>query len=252
MDPTTRFSSRVENYCKYRPRYPQEVVATLREDCGLTSDSLIADIGSGTGFLAELFLINGNQVFAVEPNREMRESGARLLEKYPGFHSMDGRAEATTLDSNRFDIVAAGQSFHWFDREKARNEFLRILKSTGWMMVVWNERDTQATPFMKGYEQILKQYVTDHSRVAHKTVYDTSLDDFFGAHGFITKTFSYQQHLDYEGLKGRLLSSSYTPESGHPNYEPMLASLFKIFQRHESGGRVTVEYTTRMYYGRLS
>jgi SAM-dependent methyltransferase len=252
MDPTTRFSSRVENYCKYRPRYPQSVVNTLREDCGLKSDSLIADIGSGTGFLAELFLLNGNQVFAVEPNREMREAGARLLEKYPGLHSVDGRAETTNLAGCSFDFVVAGQSFHWFDREKARSEFLRILKSNGWMMVVWNERNSDATLFMTAYEQLLKRYVTDHSRIAHKKVYDTALDDFFRTDGFTTKTFSYRQHLDYAGLKGRLLSSSYTPESGHPNHEPMLAALLKIFQEHEVEGRVILDYTTRMYFGHLS
>jgi SAM-dependent methyltransferase len=252
MDPTTRFSSRVDNYLKFRPRYPQEVLAALREDCGLTSDLLIADIGSGTGFLAELFLLNGNQVFAVEPNREMREAGARLLKKYPGFHSVDGRAEATTLDCRSFDVVAAGQSFHWFDREKARREFLRILKSNGWMMIVWNERDSEATPFMREYDRILKQYVTDPSRVAHKTVYDTALDEFFGKNGFTTKTFSYRQHLNYEGLEGRLLSSSYTPESGHPNHGPMLAALLKMFRAHEVEGRVTLDYTTRMYFGRMS
>jgi SAM-dependent methyltransferase len=252
MDPTIRFSSRVENYCKYRPRYPQEVVAALQEDCGLTSDSLIADIGSGTGFLAELFLQNGNQVFAVEPNCEMREAGERLLGKYPGFHSVDGRAEATALAVHSLDFVVAGQSFHWFDREKTRREFIRILKSTGWMMMVWNERDIHATPFMTEYEQLLKRYVPNNTRLDYQQVYETALNDFFGALGFTTKIFSYRQHLDFEGVKGRLLSSSYTPETGHPNHEPMIAGLSKIFQAHAVDSRVTLDYTTKMHYGRLS
>ncbi len=241
----------MENYCKYRPRYPQSVVSTLREECQLTADSWIADIGSGTGFLSELFLKNGNRVFAVEPNREMREAGVRFLAKYPRFHAVDGRAEATTLSDHSIDFVVAGQSFHWFDRPKARNEFLRLLKPAGWMMIVWNERDVQATPFMAAYDQILQKYVIDPTRLAHKKVYDTALNDFFGAHGFTTRIFRYQQPLNYEGVEGRLLSSSYTPESGHSNHAPMLAELKKIFQDHETGGRVTLEYITRMYYGRL-
>jgi SAM-dependent methyltransferase len=251
-DPTLRFSSRVENYCKYRPRYPQEAIEELRQECQLTSASLIADIGSGTGFLSELFLKNDNQVFAVEPNREMREVSVRLLETYSGFHDVDGRAEATTLSDRSIDFVVAGQSFHWFDLPKARNEFLRILKSAGWMMIVWNERDSKASPFMAAYDRVLQTYVTDPTRLAHKQVYETALTDFFGAQGFSTKLFRYQQHLDYEGVKGRLLSSSYTPELKHPNHAPMLSELETVVQAHKTGEHVTLEYITRMYYGRLS
>jgi SAM-dependent methyltransferase len=252
MDSTLRFSSRAENYSKYRPRYPQEVIATLREECRLTPDSIIADIGSGTGFLAELFLQNGNQVFGVEPNHEMREASVRLLEKYSSYQSVDGRAEATTLAGRSFDFVVTGQAFHWFDRRKCREEFLRILRPGGWMMIVWNERNLQAAPFMAAYERLLKKYVTDNTRLVHKQVYDTALEEFFGAHGFESKTFSYRQNFDYEGVKGRLLSSSYTPEVGHPNHAPLLDELLKAFQAHQIGGRVEFEYVTRMYYGILA
>jgi SAM-dependent methyltransferase len=252
IDPTLRFSLRVENYCRYRPRYPPAVIDALRHECGLIPDALIADIGSGTGFLSELFLQNENQVFAVEPNREMREAGVRLLENYSGFHAVDGRAEATTLPDHSMDFVVAGQSFHWFDRPKARAEFWRILKTTGWMMIVWNERDAQATPFMAAYNDILQKFVTDQSRLAHKKVYDDALDNFFNPGGFTTRIFTYQQHLDYEGVKGRLLSSSYTPEVGHPNHAPMLAKLKEIFHAGETGGQITLHYITRMYFGRLA
>ncbi len=250
-DPILRFSSRVENYLNYRPRYPQAVIATLREECQLTSASLIADIGSGTGFLTELFVQNGNQVFAVEPNPEMRTAGERLLHSYSGFYSVAGRAEATTLADHSVDFAVTGQAFHWFDRRETRLEFLRILKSTGWAMVVWNEREIQGTPFLVAYEQLLQQYATDYTRVRHKQIYDTTLLDFFGERGFKSRTFGYRQDFDLTGLRGRLLSSSYTPEAGHPNHEPMLSELSKIFQDHEIDGRVTFEYTTRMYYGQL-
>ncbi len=149
-DPTQRFSSRVENYIKYRPRYPQAVITVLRQDCQLPSNSLVADMGSGTGVLTELFLQNGNPVFAVEPNREMRLAGEHLLRKFPAFHSVSARAEATTLAGRSVDFVVAGQSFHWFDRPKARSEFHRILRPTGWVMLVWNERETQSNSFHDG------------------------------------------------------------------------------------------------------
>jgi ubiquinone/menaquinone biosynthesis C-methylase UbiE len=250
-DPTKRFSSRVDNYLQFRPSYPHDVIDTLRNECGLAHDSVVADIGAGTGFLSELFLKNVNQVFAIEPNREMREASVRLLGNYPGFHTIDGRAEAMALPDNTIDFVVAGQSFHWFDRAKARSECVRILKKTGWMMIVWNERDLSASPFMSAYNDILREFVTDPTRTEHKKVYDTALDAFFGAAGFTSRTFSYQQYLDYEGVKGRLLSSSYTPEAGHPNHIPMLAKLKEIFQANETGGSITLHYITRMYFGRL-
>jgi ubiquinone/menaquinone biosynthesis C-methylase UbiE len=131
IDSTKRFSSRVENYIKYRPGYPPAMLDLLKEKCGLTGGSMVADIGSGTGILTELFLRNGNQVIGVEPNREMREAAERLLGKDPKFTSVSGTAESTTLKDQSVDFIAASQAFHWFDREQARREFLRVLKPGG-------------------------------------------------------------------------------------------------------------------------
>mgnify|MGYP001179609542 CR=1 FL=1 len=251
-DSTLRFSSRVENYIKYRPDYPQAVIATLLEECHLTSASLVADIGSGTGLLTKLFLQRGNQVFAVEPNREMRAASEERLCTYPGFHSVAGRAEATTLADQSVDFVVAGQAFHWFDRPKARHEFFRILQRAGWVMLVWNEREIRTTPFLMAYDQLLHRHATDYAQVDHKQVDEAILADFYGPHGFKSRSFSQRQAFDYAGVLGRLLSSSYAPEAGHPNYEPMLVELSRIFQAHEVNGQVGFEYTTRMYYGQLS
>ncbi len=252
MDPTLRFSSRVGNYVKYRPRYPKEVVETLRNECGLVSSSMIADVGSGAGALTELFLQNGNQVFAVEPNREMREAAVRLLQVYPGFRSIAGKAEKTTLDSQSVDFVVVGQAFHWFEVEQARCEFLRVLKPAGWVMLVWNEREFDTTPFLTAYDHLLKRYAPEYAREEIKNVYDATLADLFGTGDFATRTFSCLQELDFEGAKGRMLSSSYTPEPGHSNYEQMIVELSRIHRAHQINGRVTFRYITRMYYSRLS
>lgn len=251
-DPTQRFSSRVENYIKYRPGYPTEVVETLQSECGLTPDSIIADVGSGTGILTELFLQNGNVVYGVEPNREMREAGERLLQGYSRFHSVGAKAEETTLDGASVDFIAAGQAFHWFDREKARAEFVRILKPQGWVALIWNERLTETTPFLIAFERLLKDYATDYEQVDHRRIDASVIRDFFDSHEFRLKRFENVQVLDYEGLKGRLLSSSYVPDAQHPNYEPMIAELERIFQEYQNEGRVDVEYVTLMYYGQLS
>jgi SAM-dependent methyltransferase len=250
-DVTQRFSSRVENYVKYRPGYPKEVIETLKTGCGLTADSFIADIGSGTGILSEVFLQNGNTVSGVEPNREMREAGERLLKGYSKFRSLPGRAEATMLEDDSVDFVTAGQAFHWFARDAARTEFTRILKPDGWIVLIWNER-LVTTPFLVAYEKLLKSYSIDYAQIDHRRIDSDIICDFFGSDRFKLERFRNFQVFDYEGLQGRLVSSSYSPEPDHPNYDPMSEELKRIFQFYNEEGTVTVEYETLVYFGQFS
>ena len=247
---TSRFSSRVDNYVRYRPGYPAEIVQRLHERCGLTPRSAVADVGSGTGTLSELFLRNGNTVFGVEPNREMRDAGVRLLRSYAGFTSVHGSAEATTLADCSVDIVSAGQAFHWFDREQSRTEFRRILKRDGWVVLVWNERRETTTQFARAYEQLLRTFGTDYTVVNHRNIDVDSLREFF-ARDFGMESMPSAQHFDFDGLQGRLLSSSYAPEEGHPGYAPMIAELRRIFERHAVQNMITIDYDTNVYFGHV-
>jgi SAM-dependent methyltransferase len=249
-DATQRFSSRVENYVRYRPGYPPDVLELLKNKCGLTSDSVIADIASGTGIFTRMLAKNGNRVFGVEPNDEMRRAGERLLESYSGFKSIAGTAEATTLPDHSVDIVTAAQAAHWFDREKARGEFIRILKPGGWLVLLWNERRTDSTPFLREYEHLLLAYGTDYREVRHERT-TAEIADFFSPSPFRSSTLEMRQEVDYAGLEGRLLSSSYTPMPDHKNYEPMLRELRRIFDAHQDNGSVSLDYNTLVYYGRL-
>ena len=248
-DSTQRFSSRVDNYVRYRPGYPPEVLELLRTECGLSPSSIVADIASGTGILTRMLLENGNRVFGVEPNPEMRRAGEQVLTRYPGFTSVAGSAEATTLDDHSVDIITAAQAAHWFDRERARREFVRILVPGGWTILLWNERDTDATPFLREYEQLLLTYGTDYKEVRHEHTTD-AIDTFFAPSPFQARVFRYSQELDAEALEGRLLSSSYTPQPEDASYESMLRELRRIFDRHQRSGLVSFQYTTRVYYGR--
>jgi SAM-dependent methyltransferase len=246
-----RFSTRVENYIKFRPGYPNELIDILKADCGLTESALIADIGSGTGILSELFLRNGNPVFGVEPNEPMRAAGERLLNSFPEFISVDGSAEATGLDAKSVDFITAGQAFHWFDRSAAKIEFKRILKSGGWVVLVWNERLTDSTAFLRGYEKLLLQYGTDYQEIRHENA-EKEIDGFFSPQSFQEKSLPNLQRFDLEGLKGRVFSSSYVPEPDHPNFGSMLSALEELFQAHNDRGEVAFEYLTKIYYGQLS
>jgi SAM-dependent methyltransferase len=250
-DHTGRFSTRVADYVKYRPGYPTAVLRLLEEECGLDSASVVADVGSGTGILSELFLRNGNRVYGVEPNREMREAGERLLASYTNFKSVDGRAEATTLDDKSVDFVTAGQAFHWFDPPHARREFMRILRPGGWVVLVWNDRRTAGTPFLEEYERLLLEYSTDYREVSVKYAEESMLAALYGPSEMRTATFDNEQVFDFDGLRGRLTSASYTPEPGHPNFEPLMRELEALFRRHERDGRVVIAYDTKVFYGRL-
>ena len=250
MDSVNRFSTRADNYAKYRPGYPTGVIDILKAACGLRETSVVADVGSGTGILTELFLKNGNSVFAIEPNRAMRLSAERLLVAYPKFLSVDATAEETTLKDESVDFIAAAQAFHWFDRKRVRQEFARILKSDGWVVLIWNERMLDSTPFLRAYEDLLLRYGTDYDKVRHENVVG-EIGDFFAPAGFQLSNLENYQHFDFESLKGRVLSSSYTPEPDHPTFEPMLKELQEIFKTFSKDGMVTFEYETRVYYGRL-
>ncbi len=250
-DSTKRFSNRVEYYIKYRPAYPDELIRFMSRALGLSSSSIIADIGSGTGILSEMFLKRGNTVFGVEPNKEMREAAENLLKAYPDFKSIDGTAESTTLEPHSVDFVTAGQAFHWFDIDKSRAEFSRIIKPEGWIVLVWNTRKIDSTPFLKSYEEFLLNCGVDYEQVKHRNVDEKVLSRFFGARGYKSTALANVQEFDYESLKGRVLSSSYVPMEGHSKYEPMMEELQRIFHEHEVGGLVRLEYDTEIYYGQI-
>jgi SAM-dependent methyltransferase len=251
VDSKQRFSNRVENYIRYRPGYPDELLDFLKSECGLRSDSVIGDIGSGTGILAEKFLARGNPVFGVEPNQPMRAAAERLLKRYSAFTSIEGTAEATNLKKESVDFITAGQAFHWFDREKARAEFIRVLRPGGWVVLVWNDRRTDSTPFLGAYENLLLDYSTDYEQVNHKRMNGKIMREFFRAEpGY--KAFPTSQHFDYAALEGRLLSSSYVPAEGQPRYPEMLSALKRVYEAHQKDSRVTFEYDTVVFYGHLS
>lgn len=247
---TSRFSDRVENYILYRPGYPPEALQALKAECGLGPSHVIADIASGTGIWTRILLGNGNPVFGVEPNAGMREAGERLLAGFPKFISVAGTAEATTLADESVDFVTAAQAAHWFNRERSRQEFVRIMKPGGWLVLLWNERLTDSTKFLRDYEQLLLTYGTDYQEIRHEHTTD-AVNEFFDPAPFQERTFEMRQEFDYAGVEGRLLSSSYAPGPEHPQHAAMLNELRRIFDAHAVSGRAVFEYKTRLYFGRL-
>jgi len=248
---TKRFSNRVEQYVKYRPSYPKEIISFLEKNVGLNSSFTIADIGSGTGISTKLFLDNGNKIFAVEPNNEMRKKAEELLHQYTLFVSISATAEQTTLPDASIDMIVAGQAFHWFDAAETKTEFRRISKPDTHCVLIWNER-LVASGFEKAYEQLLFDYATDYEEVDHRNVSEQKIAEFFEPNDFMLKIFPNKQIFDFEGVKGRLLSSSYVPDETQPNFSSMINVLQKLFYEYSVNGTVQFNYETKVYIGKMT
>ena len=247
-----RFSNRAKDYVKYRPHYSPEVVQALRKACDLRPEHVIADVGCGPGLLAEVLLENGNRVIGVEPNLEMREAGQEYLARSANFSMIEGNAESTTLADLSMDFVVAGQAFHWFRPDPTRAEFSRILKPGGWTVLIWHDRATEATPFLRAYDDFLQTHAIDYLQVNHKTVAsDDVITRFFSPNSVQLILQQTRQRFDLDGLKGRLLSSSYVPKEGAAA-ETMLQELPELFSRFSEEGHVVVEYETKIYFGHLT
>lgn len=252
MNSKERFSDRVDKYVKYRPSYPQDAIAYLYNIVGFRPDSEIADIGAGTGIFSKLLVERGSHVIAVEPNLAMREAAEKELGREPNYRSVSGSAEATGLPDGSVDFIVCAQAFHWFDRSAAQYEFYRILKPGGKAVLIWNSRLTQGTPFLEEYEQLLQKFGTDYEKVKHTNISKESLFSFFKDGGPQEVRFTNGQSFDFEQLRGRLLSSSYSPLQGHPNYEPMMADLRNLFDRNNRDGKVVFEYETQVFWGEIA
>jgi SAM-dependent methyltransferase len=248
--PTERFTSRADAYARYRPGYPPAAVTLLQQRCGLSAQAVIADVGSGTGILTALLLASGAQVFGIEPNDAMRAVAEASLQDWPRFRSVNGTAEDTTLAPESVDLLVAGQAFHWFDVPKARAEALRVIRTGGSGALLWNERPRDTTAFLAAYEALLLRHAPEYASITASRANEASMRAFFGG-SMERAEFPNRQQLDFEGLQGRLMSSSYAPEPGQPGYAPMMADLRKVFETHARDGQIVLPYQTLVYFGRL-
>ncbi len=249
-DTVERFSNRVENYVKYRPSYPSEVLDLFRDEMNLTGNSIVADIGSGTGISSRIFLENDNAVFGVEPNVLMRDAAEVFLKDFQRFQSIDGTSENTNLPENSVDFVIAAQAFHWFDKEKSRHEFKRILREKGFVALIWNERQLDTNDFLTDYENLLKKFGTDYEKVRHDNLDEKMFSEFFGTK-FHSRTFLNVQPLNFEGLKGRMLSASYMPSENDSLFAPMIRELKSLFENHAEKGKIQILYNTNIFFTQI-
>jgi SAM-dependent methyltransferase len=250
LGPKERFSSRVADYIRYRPFYPRQVLSVLQDECGLTPEWVVADVGAGPGNLARLFLDNGNHVIGIEPNRDMREAGESLLANYANYESLDGSAEETGLSSDSVELVIAGQAFHWFDQVASKAEFRRILKAGGWVVLVWNMRRNDGSRFLRKYEDFLRT-LPEYEKVKADGAPIEELARFFAPSPMQQATFANSQRLDLESFLGRVFSSSYMPFPNTPEGQAMSGDLTRLFEEESTDATVEFLYDTQVYFGMM-
>lgn len=250
MKDENRFDGRSSNYSLYRPDYPADLLSVIKLEFNMGDESAIADIGSGTGKLARLFLENGNKVFCIEPNREMREAAKKDLSGYPEAVLMDGSAEHTGLPDSSVEFIVVGQAFHWFDLEAAREEFKRILTENGVLILVWNDRVAKSTGINAAYEEICRKYSEGYHSSGSTGL---SNDDIVGFFGHEVRKFSLPnpQEMNLEALKGRYFSAPYAMASSNPKYGKLLKAFDKAFKENKKGKWVRMEHETKVFAGQM-
>jgi SAM-dependent methyltransferase len=249
--PTERFTGRVEAYRRYRSRFPREIIPVLQQRCGLTPASLVADIGAGTGMLAEIFLENGNTVLAVEPNAEMRAACAELSSTHPALTCIDGTAEVTGLPGDSIDFIAVGRAFHWFDREKCRPEFMRILRPGGWVVIASSGPRRGPDGVSRDHELLLREHGLDYTALRHRYNVDEAVRDFFAGSEPEQVDFQGLENLAYEELEGHTLSLSVTPQPGHRKFPAFQEALRGYFDRYQFGGKIALPMRCRVVFAQL-
>jgi SAM-dependent methyltransferase len=245
-----RFTGLAGLYARCRPDYPAATLDLIQSRCGLTPDSLLVDVGCGTGISSRLFAARSVPVVGIEPNDDMR---ARAEAEpgpagQPAPRYQRGTAEVTGLPDSCADAVLAAQAFHWFRPDDALREFWRILKPAGWTVLMWNERD-ESDPFTAAYGDVLRTAPETARIEGNRARAGEALlaSPLFQAGERIA--FGHTQVLDEEGLLGRAFSASYAPRQPAAA-ERFAASMREVFRRFERDGRAALRYETSLYLAR--
>ena len=248
---TERFSGRVQAYLAYRPRFPRGIVPFLREHGALPEGAVVADVGAGTGMLAEIFLEAGHRVIAVEPNGEMLEACRELAGQEPALEVVQGSAESTTLPKASVDLIAVGRAMHWFDWPRAHREFQRILRADGWVLLASNGHSDSGSPISNRLSEIFRKSRTDSAEADTTRDFQKRLRGFLDTSSWQRKTLHHSMTVDFATLLGYAESLSAIPRPGERGYEGMVAELRAVFEEYQRDWMLKTPLTCNLHLGRL-
>lgn len=252
MDFAKRFTGRANDYAKYRPSYPQELFRFLKEKCGLKTADVVADVGAGTGIFTAGLLDTGFEVFAVEPNDDMRAQAEKSFGNNPAFHAVKGSAEDTKIEKESVSLVTAAQSFHWFCVEKFAQECSRILKPLGEVALVWNNRDYTSC-LEQEYQELCRQYCPEYRGPSGGKFPGTeTFQKFFQDGVYAEFVFPNDIFCTCEEFIGRNLSSSYALRQEDERYALFIQAQEKLFAKYAKDGILTLKNAACLYLGTVS
>lgn len=249
---TEKFTGKAEIYAKYRPSYPSEYIKYLLGSTGVSDQSIIADIGAGTGIFTGKLLDEDMSVLAVEPNEDMRNVGTTYLSKYPKCTVVNGTAENTTIMDKSVDLITVAQAFHWFDKKVFKKECQRILKSDdNKVALVWNFRNTESV-VVKELDKICRELCPQYTGFNGGIMNDTEVFNcFFRDGSYEYKVFNNDIIDNLDGFIGRALTSSYAPKQGDAYYDEFIKRLNDLFEAYSIDGLITLSIEARSYIGRV-
>jgi SAM-dependent methyltransferase len=243
------FSQKVADYLKSRPDYPLALFEQLTELGALSAGAIVADIGSGTGLLTGALLQRGHEVFALEPNDEMRAAAEANLQSFDRFRSRSGSAEVTGLTNASIDLVTAAQAFHWFDAPRARDECLRILRPQGQVALIWNDR-VLTDVLNQALDRVFAAFGGELRKVSMQQEERRQVPEFFGHAAYQTLSIEHKHWLDRAGFAALVFSRSYMPKRGSAAALEVEGEISRIFDKHAQAGQVLMRYQTLALVGR--
>lgn len=250
MDTTRKFEGRADDYTAGRPTYARELIGCLFNDYGLSEASVIADIGSGTGKFAKHLLERGSKVYCVEPNEDMRHAAEKELCQFKKFHSVQGNAENTTLESGSVDHITAAQAFHWFDVDKFKKECSRIIRNNGKIFLLWNVRDNSDSLNQELY-RVYSRYCPNFKGFSGGIVKDDPRIKAFFCKQYDYISFDNPLCLDRERFIARSLSGSYSLKADDEEYDAYIENLLRLFDKYSEQGAVMVANQSVAYIGSI-
>jgi sterol desaturase/sphingolipid hydroxylase (fatty acid hydroxylase superfamily)/SAM-dependent methyltransferase len=242
---------RARAYAKFRPKYPPRVAVFLKKEYGLTDGRTVVDIGSGTGLSSLLFLKAGCRVYGIEPDAAMRSVADTELADYDRFVNLRGDCRHVRLPDDIADFLVVAQALQWFDVEEARKECRRLLKDDGWCVLLWNQRPLRSSAFAKEYEHMLSELIPGYSNPTNPHRVDELVSSFLQGGHIQHREFENFHVLNFEGLLGRAMSSSYFPFPEEENYNALMQRLRELYEKYNENGHITFEYIVHLHIGKL-
>ncbi len=244
------FNAKAKIYDIARPRYAQEMLDFLKKNEKLTNKK-IADVGAGTGIFSKQLYEIGNEIFAIEPNDDMRNVMYEKMKNEDNFHIINGNAEATELKENSVDVVCAAQAFHWFDYKAFAKECLRIMKKGGKVYLTWNNSDADnESEVKKKCNDIMDKYCAKNIKQSTHNSNDKvleAIDDFYEEY----EVFKFDNPIarNKENFLQMVLSASYALRPDDEGYENLVAELSDYFDKYNQDGYIISHNISVLYCG---